>query len=105
MKAIYDRPEGSSEFAGALLWPMAEGMKEMIKAGETGSVNEIIQAAKEAGSQLVKAGRISDDLQKKVSKALMPRDAYYKAAQEMMDQVKKSITHRKVALNFFGINS
>jgi multimeric flavodoxin WrbA len=90
MNALYSVPEANSEFIGALLRPMAEGMKEMIKAGETGSVDEIIQAAKEAGSQLVKEGRISEDIQKKVSKALMPRDAYYKAAQEMMDQAKKS---------------
>jgi multimeric flavodoxin WrbA len=91
MKAIYSMPEANSEFVGALLRPMADGMKEMIKAGETRSVDEIIQAAKETGRQLVKEGRISEDIQKKVSKELMPRDAYYKAAQEMMDQVKKSM--------------
>src|SRR5512136_2212695 len=33
MKAIYDMPEAGTEFAGALLRPMAEGLKEMIKAG------------------------------------------------------------------------
>jgi multimeric flavodoxin WrbA len=38
MKAIYDRPEGGSEFAGAVLRPMAEGVNEMLKAGETGLV-------------------------------------------------------------------
>jgi type III secretion system FlhB-like substrate exporter len=91
MNALYSMPEANSEFVGALLRPMAEGMKEMIKAGETGLANEIIQAAKEAGSQLAKEGRISEEIQKKVSKALMPRDAYYKAAQEMMDQAKKSM--------------
>ena len=91
MKAIYSMPEANSEFVGALLRPMADGMKEMIKAEETRSVDEIIQAAKEAGRQLVKEGRISEEVQKKVSKELMPRDAYYKAAQEMMDQVKKSM--------------
>ena len=91
MKAIYDMPEGSSEFAGALLRPMAEGMKEMLKAGETGLVEGIFLAAKEAGSQLVKEGRISEETQKAVSKELMPRDAYYKAAQAMMDQAKKSM--------------
>jgi multimeric flavodoxin WrbA len=91
MKAIYSMTEANSEFVGALLRPMADGMKEMIKAGETRSVDEIIQAAKEAGRQLVKEGKISEDIQKKVSKELMPRDAYYKAAQEMMDQVKKSM--------------
>jgi multimeric flavodoxin WrbA len=88
MNALYSTPEANSEFIGALLRPMAEGMKEMIKAGETRLVDGIIQAAKEAGSQLVKEGRISEEIQKKVSNALMPRDVYYKAAQEMMDQAK-----------------
>jgi multimeric flavodoxin WrbA len=91
MKAIYDRPEGSSEFAGALLRPMAEGVKEMLKAGETGLVESVFLAAKEAGRQLVKEGRISEETQKAVSKELMPRDAYYKAAQEMMEQAKKEM--------------
>jgi multimeric flavodoxin WrbA len=91
MKTLYSIPEANSEFVGALLRPMADGMKEMIKAGETRSVDEVIQAAKEAGLQLVKEGKISDEIQKRISKALMPRDAYYKAAQEMMEQAKKSM--------------
>lgn len=90
MKSIYDRPEAGYEFAGALLRPMAEGMKEMIKAGEMGLVEGVFKAAKEAGHQLVKEGRISEDTQKAVSKPLMPRDAYYKAAQAMMEQMKKA---------------
>jgi multimeric flavodoxin WrbA len=89
MKALYVRPDTSSDFAGALLRPMAEGMKEMIKAGERGLVDSIFQSAKEAGRQLVKEGRISEEIQKEVSKQLMPRDAYYKAAKEMMEQVKR----------------
>jgi multimeric flavodoxin WrbA len=91
MKALYSQPEENSEFVGALLRPMADGIKEMIKAGETRQVDEIIQAAREAGRQLVKDGRISEDLQKKVSKQLMPQDAYYKAFQEMINQAKKSM--------------
>jgi multimeric flavodoxin WrbA len=90
MKALYSMPEANSEFVGSLLRPMAESMKEMIKAGETALVEGIIQAAKEAGRQIVKEGRISDEIQMKVSKALMSRDAFYKAAQEMMEQIKKS---------------
>ena len=90
MKALYSRPEGSSDFAGALLRPMAEGMKEMIKAGETGLVEGVFRAAKEAGRQLAKEGKISEELQKEVAKELMPRDAYYKAAQMMMEQAQKS---------------
>jgi multimeric flavodoxin WrbA len=96
MKAIYDMPEGSSEFAGALLRPMAEGVKEMLKAGEMGLVEGVFLAAKGAGRQLVKEGRISEETQKAVSKELMPRDAYYKAAQEMMEQIKKEMRNRRV---------
>ena len=90
MKALYSRPEGSSDFAGALLRPMAEGMKEMIKAGETGLVKGVFRAAKDAGRQLAKEGKISEELQKEVAKELMPRDAYYKAAQMMMEQAQKA---------------
>ena len=90
MKALYSRPEGSSDFAGALLRPMADGMKEMIKAGETRLVEGVFRAAKEAGRQLAKEGKISEELQKEVAKELMPRDAYYKAAQMMMEQAQKA---------------
>jgi multimeric flavodoxin WrbA len=91
MKTLYSQPEENSEFVGALLRPMADGMKEMIKAGDTRLVDEVIQAAKEAGRQIAQEGRISEEIQAKVSKTLMPRDAYYKAFQEMIDQVKKSM--------------
>jgi multimeric flavodoxin WrbA len=90
MKALYGRPEGSSDFAGALLRPMAEGVKEMLKAGETGLVESVFRAAKEAGRQLAKEGKISEESQKAVSRELMPRDAYYKAAQMMMEQAQKA---------------
>ena len=53
-------------------------------------VEGVFKAAKEAGHQIVKEGRISEDTQKAVSKTLMPRDAYYKAAQAMMEQMKKA---------------
>jgi hypothetical protein len=68
---------------------MAEGVKEMVKAGETGLVEGVFQAAKEAGRQLAKEGKISEEIQKQVSRELMPRDAYYKAAQMMMEQAQK----------------
>ncbi|MCX6673770.1 MAG: flavodoxin family protein [Methanothrix sp.] len=90
MKAIYTRPDGSSDFAGALLRPMAEGMKEMVKAGETGLVEGVFRAAREAGRQLAKEGTISEELQKQVCRELMPRDAYYKAALMMMEEIRKA---------------
>ncbi|MDD2756019.1 MAG: flavodoxin family protein [Methanothrix sp.] len=90
MKAIYDRPDGSSSFVGALLRPMADGVKEMVKAGETGLVDGVFRAARDAGRQLAKDGIISEELLKQVSKVLMPRDAYYKAAQMMMAEMQKT---------------
>lgn len=95
MKAIYMKPDGSSDFAGALLRPMADGMKEMIKAGETGLVEGIFQAAREAGRQLVREGMISEELEAQVSRELMPRDAYYKAAQLMMEQMQSAMKKSK----------
>jgi multimeric flavodoxin WrbA len=86
MKAIYVRPDGISDYAGALLRPMADGMKEMIKAGETALTDRVFQAAKEAGRQMVRDGLISEDIMKQVSQELMPRDAYYRAMQMMIEQ-------------------
>jgi multimeric flavodoxin WrbA len=90
MKALYAVPEANSEFVGALLRPMADGMKEMVKAGETRLVDEVIQAAKEAGRQLMKVGRISDEIQLKVSKPLASKEAYEKEFMEAIEQAKKA---------------
>jgi multimeric flavodoxin WrbA len=64
MKTLYNRPDGSSDFAGALLRPMAEGVKEMMKAGETALVEGVFRAAREAGRQLIKEGKITEELPK-----------------------------------------
>jgi multimeric flavodoxin WrbA len=90
MKALYSRPDGSSSFVGALLRPMADGVKEMVKAGETGLVDGVFRAARDAGRQLAEEGIISEELQKQVSKVLMPRDAYYKAVQMTMAEMQKT---------------
>jgi hypothetical protein len=69
---------------------MADGMKDMVKAGETKLVEDIFLAAREAGRQLAKEGTISEELEARVSRDLMPRDAYYKAAEMMMEQIRKA---------------
>jgi hypothetical protein len=46
MKAIYDRPEGGSEFAVALAATHGGGRQGMLKAGETGLVEGVFLAAK-----------------------------------------------------------
>jgi multimeric flavodoxin WrbA len=90
MKALYANQEEGYEFAGALLRPMADSMREMIKAGETAMVDRVFQAAKKAGSQLAKEGKISEEVSQQVSRELMPRDAYYKAMELVLDQIKKA---------------
>ena len=91
MKALYTRSDGSSDFVGALLRPGADGMRAMMKTKGRGLVESILQAAEEAGRELVKEGKISEEIQKQVSRELMPRDAYYEAAKEMFEQIKKSM--------------
>lgn len=90
MKALTKRPDGSSDFAGALLRPHADCMRAIMKTGGKGPVESVLQAAKEAGRQLADEGRIPVETQKKVSQKLMPEEAYYKAAKEMFEQASKS---------------
>lgn len=89
MNAIYKRPDGGSDFAGALLRPHAEVMKEFIKAGETSQIDGIIQAAREAGRQLIKEGKLTDEILGKVSRPLISQEVYYKAAAEQLSQGQK----------------
>jgi multimeric flavodoxin WrbA len=88
MRALYARPEEGLDFAGALLRPMADSMKEMVKAGETRLVDGVLQAAREAGRQLARESTIPEELQKQVSRELMPKAAYDKAAELMMEQIR-----------------
>ncbi|MDD1758939.1 MAG: flavodoxin family protein [Methanotrichaceae archaeon] len=91
MKAISTRPDGSSDFAGALLRPGAEPMREMMKGEGRAILESIFKAAKEAGRQLVIEGKISKRLLDDVSKRLMSEEEYKKGANEMMEQIKKSM--------------
>jgi len=89
MKAIYARPDGNTEFAGALLRPGADAMREMMKGDGAVILKSIFEAAKEAGRQLVKEGKISEDVLKEVSKKLLSDEEYKKAANLMMEEMKK----------------
>lgn len=91
MKALYARPGGNTEFAGALLRPGADPMRDMMKGDGAVVLESIFEAAKEAGIQLVKEGKIPEEILKEVSKKLMPEREYEKAANAMMEQINKSI--------------
>jgi multimeric flavodoxin WrbA len=89
MNALYARPGGSTEFVGALLRPGADPMREMMKGGRSGVLKSIFEAAKAAGRQLVKEGKISEDVLREVSKKLLSDEEYKEAANEMMEEMKK----------------
>ncbi len=66
------------EFAGALLRPHGGGLKRMVEMGIP--IDDIFEAAKEAGRQLVKDGKMSPEILKIVSRELMPLEVYIQAA-------------------------
>jgi len=78
MKAICKNM--NREFAGALLRPHGEAMKPMLKMGI--KLDDVFEAAKEAGRQIVRQGKISPQLQNIVSRELIPRDMYLRIANE-----------------------
>lgn len=62
------------EFAGALLRPHGPALMTMASIGAP--VNDILDAAKEAGRQLIKEGKISRHLQDTISRPLMSLESY-----------------------------
>lgn len=91
MKALYARPGGNTEFVGALLRPGADAMQDMIKGDGAAVLKSIFEAAKEAGRQLVKDGKISEKVLDDVSKKLISDKEYEEAANKMMEEMKKLV--------------
>jgi len=75
---------GAMEFAGALLRPHGEALRPMMEMGI--SLDDVFEAAREAGRQLVKDGRMSAETLNIVSRELVPLEMYIKAASEMFQQ-------------------
>lgn len=75
------------EFAGALLRPHGGGLRRIMKMGMP--LDDIFEAAKEAGRQLVRDGKMSPETLKIVSRELMPLEMHIQAAnatfQEALD--------------------
>jgi multimeric flavodoxin WrbA len=63
------------EFAGALLRPHSPAFKSMADQGDP-VVNDIFEAARAAGDQLVREGLMSSQLLGTVSRPLLPLDRY-----------------------------
>jgi multimeric flavodoxin WrbA len=65
------------EFAGALLRPYANSLPELAESGI--KVDGVYAAAREAGEQLVRDGRMQPKTLKRISRELLPRDRYIQA--------------------------
>jgi len=81
----------SWEYAGALVRPHGPALSAMLSMGAP--VNDIFDAAREAGRQLVQNGEMSADTLATVSRELMPQDMYIQVAnqehQKELDKRKK----------------
>ena len=62
------------EFAGALLRPHGGTLREVLRRGE--SVNDVLAAAREAGGQLVRDGKMSAETLSIVGRELVSRQEY-----------------------------
>ncbi len=80
----------SAEFSGALLRPHGEAMPGMLEMGAP--IGDIFEAAKEAGRQLAKEEKMSQETLDIVSRELLPRDMYVQIVnqyfQQCLDELK-----------------
>lgn len=83
-----------SEFAGALLRPHGEAMPGMLKMGTP--IGDIFEAAREAGRQLVKEQKISQEILDIVSRNLLPREMYMQNANRSFQQALEALKKREI---------
>jgi hypothetical protein len=76
--------EGASpmQLAGALLRPHAYSLKPMLLGEDRHLAEDVLKAARQAGTELVAESCISQQTQERVSRELLPKDLYEKAMQE-----------------------
>ncbi len=73
------------EFAGALLRPHGPALQPMMDAGAP--LDDVFEAAREAGRQLVRDGAMSAETLATVSRELLPRETYLQFANDYFNQV------------------
>lgn len=81
------------EFTGALLRPHGEALGYMVRRGIP--VQDIFDAAKNAGKELVKTGRISEENMKTVSRNLVPLETYVEMTNKGFKQVLEKLGQTK----------
>jgi multimeric flavodoxin WrbA len=72
------------EFAGALLRPHGPTFNGMLKSGAP--VKDVLEAAEEAGRQLVQDGKICEETLSVVSRELLPLEDYFKRTNQSIGQ-------------------
>ena len=75
----------NSPFLGAVLRPMGPMFRGMLESGIP--LDDIFQAAKEAGRQLVTAGEMSSETLATVSRPIMPREEFVRLHNEKVNEV------------------
>jgi hypothetical protein len=82
----------SWEFAGALLRPHGEALGYMIRKGYP--VQDVLEAAKRAGKELAKTGKISEENLRIVGRELVSLEDYVKMTNEgfrrALDKLKQT---------------
>jgi multimeric flavodoxin WrbA len=79
------------EFAGALLRPHGGALRAMLELGAP--VQDVLDAAKDAGRQLIQDGKMRPETLATVGRELLPREVYLERAnqnfQDALDEVEK----------------
>lgn len=76
-------------FAGALLRPHAHVLAPMLQAGIP--VDDVLQAAKQAGRQLVENGTVSAQTLRRIGRELMARDVFLKVAGAQFEEAMEEL--------------
>lgn len=79
------------EYAGALLRPIGATLPTLKQMGI--EVDDVFTAARQAGIEIVREGRISDETMKTVSRELVSRESYVKQVNAMFQRALNSLKH------------
>ena len=74
----------STEFAGALLRPAGPAMANMLKNGAP--VTDILEAAREAGRQLARDGRMSNEVLSRISRPIISQEGMMQAVGRLLQR-------------------
>lgn len=91
MKAVCKNME--REFSGALLRPQGPALKPMVEMGAP--IDDIFEAAKEAGRQLVRDGEMSTETLNIVSRELLPLEMYVQIVNQNFQQALDALEKKQ----------